>query len=261
MNPSDTYEVNNDYIFSELLEHFDLEYIFSVLYDKINNFNYTSSLIEPNIINAFESNFRRMFDELPGDGDNIKSIRDQTYRITIDILTKKFNITFNTEDENIDLYTAAAYLYEFLICRRNEIMVNFFVSFIINNKESLYTALINDGFKKMRDISSNYSRRVYIDQKIVLITAGMNKVLNYIGEMDVKLVNIFQSTYIDPKVVQFLDNAFSDNANFFKDQYMSVLNNPEISPIIITDIKISLQKIVGNTNLNDISDVLDMANN
>jgi hypothetical protein len=76
--------------------------------------------------------------------------------------------------------------------------------------------------------------------------------------MDVTLLNIFQSTYRDQQLTMFLDNAFADKGNFFKDYYCSTINNPEIAPIVITNIKLALQRLVGNVSTADINTIINM---
>lgn len=252
------YFIGSENNISEILAHFDSNYIFSIIDDKLKNINYSSPLPESNIVQAFEENFKIMNETYPGDSQNIRNIREQTYRQIIDILTKAFNLEFNMVDDTIDIYTAASYLYEFLISRRNEIMTNFFLAFIVNNKDSLYNSLITDGIKKSRDSSSNYGKFIYEDQKFVVISANMMSVINYISEMDINLLNIFQSTYRDQNLTMFLDNAFADKGNFFKDHYYGVIKNPEIAPIIITNIKLALQRLVGNSQQSNIETILNI---
>ena len=197
-----------------------------------------------------------MNNQFPGDSQNIRNIREQVYRDIIRILTAKFNLKFNEMDDTIDLYTAAYYLYDFVVCHRNIIMVNFFTAFIINNKESLCSTLNMEDFRKGKDSAAAYSKRVYQDHKFAIISANMPTVINYISNLDVTLLNIFQSTYKDINLVQFLDNAFADKGNFFKDFYCNILNIPEELPIIITNIRLALQSHVGNISNSDIEEFL-----
>lgn len=255
-NSAELYRINNERNIGEILAHFDYNYIMHTLEDKLSNINYASSLIEPNFVGSFEANFKMMNEEYPGDSQNIRTVRDEAYREIIDILCKKFNLQFNTVDDTIDVYTAAYYLYDFLVCNRNEIMVNFFTAFIVNNKEKLYEMLNIEDLRKNKDSSSVYSKRVYSDPKYAIISANIPKVINYIQTLDIRLVNIFQSVYLDPTLVQFLDNAFADKGNFFRDQYCSAINNIEISPIIITNIRLALQKIVGDISTTHIDEIM-----
>lgn len=253
---TDPYQINNEYNITEILAHFDSDVIFDILEDKLEHIDFASSIIESNIVSSFETNFKAMNEQFPGDSQNIRSIREQTYINIINILTKKFNLQFNYDDPNIDLYTAAYYLYDFVVCNRNNIMINFFTAFIINNKESLCKTLNMEDFRKSKDSASAYGKRIYDDQGYAIISANISQIINYISTLDITLLNIFQSTYVDLKLVAFLDNAFADKGNFFKDFYCSVLNKPEDLPIVITNIRLALQNVVGNISTTHIEELL-----
>jgi hypothetical protein len=250
------YQISNEYDIAEILARFDSNYIFDVLEDKLEHLSFSTSAVEANIVDAFETNFKAMNDQFPGDSQNIRTIREKVYRDIIMILSKKFNLEFNLSDDTIDPYTAAHYLYEFLISNRNNIMINFFVAFIINNKDSICSILNPENFKKSKDSASAYGKRIYTDNKFAIISANINTVISYISELDITLVNIFQSTYKDPSLVLFLDNAFADKGNFFKDFYCSILNKPEELPIVITNIRLNLQSLVGDISPAQINEFL-----
>lgn len=256
MGGIEPYRINNEYNISEILAHFGSEYAMHALEDKLEHIDYTSSLIEPNFVGAYESNFKLMEEEYPGDSQNIRSVREEVYREIIRLLCDKFNLSFNTVDDTINLYTAAYYLYDFLVCNRNNIMVNFFTAFIVNNKDLVYGILTSEDIKKNKDSSSAYSKRVYADPKYIAISANIPKIINYISTFDIQLSNIFQSTYIDLRLVQFLDNAFADKGNFFKDYYCSVINNVEMAPIIIINIRLALQRLVGDISASHIDELI-----
>ena len=91
---------------------------------------------------------------------------------------------------------------------------------------------------------------------LFLVTANIPAIMNYICTLDISLLNIFQLTYKDINLVSFLDNAFADRGNFFKDYYCSALQKIEEVPIIITNIKLSLQSQVGINNSSSLEDYL-----
>ena len=250
------YEVSNEYNITELLSHLDSNYIFDIINDKLENSDWANVLPEPNVVVSFEENFKLMTENFPGDAQNIRDIRTQVYSDIILILCDKFNLQFNEADENINLYTAAFYLYDFLICNRNNIMITFFTSFIAYNKDSLSRFLNLDDYRKGKDSASAYGKRIYSDQKYGIISANMNKVLNHIATLDISLLNILQSVYTSPEVIAFFDNAIADKGNFFKDFYCSALEQPEALPIIITNIRLSLQKIVGDISPSNIQEIM-----
>lgn len=251
------YEINSEYYITQIMQHFDSNYIFDMLNDKLDNMDYSILTVHPNIVSSFETNFKVMRDQFPGDSANINSIRDETYSNIIKVLTSRFNLEFNTVDDSIDKYTAAYCLYEFLVSKRYEIMNNFFTLFIMNNKDSLYSALNLDGMRKNKDSSSTYSKKIYTDNKIAIISANMSKVINYISTMDISLLNIFQSTYKDYNLVQFLDNAFKDRGNFFKQFYCDFIIDPNIMPIMITNIRLRLSSFIGDSANTDMQNILN----
>lgn len=253
---TEPYAIANEFNITELLEHFDTNYIYDMINDKIEHIDYASILEEPNIIASFEENFKIMNDNYPGDSQNIKSIRVQVYTDIINILCEKFNLQFNEVDEYIDKYTVAFYLYDFLICNRNKYLVNFFTSFIINNKDSLCSFLNLEDYRKSKESAAIYSKRVYDDNIYGIISANIVQVIQHIATLDITLYNIFQSTYTSTEVVNFLDNAILDKGNFFKDYYCIVLGESENMPVIITNIRLMLQSIVGNINQQGIQEIM-----
>ena len=252
------YQISTEYDIADILAKFDSDYIYDVLEDKLDNISFATSIIEPNIVNAFENNFKIMNDNFPGDSQNIRNVRQQTYLEIIKFLTTSFNLQFNLIDSNIDYYTAAYYLYDFLVCNRNNIMINFFTSFIINNKQSLLNMINMEDFRKNKDSAIVYGKRIYQDQQYAAISANIGNIINYIMTLDISLLNIFQSTYKDIRLVQFLDNAFADKGNFFKDFYCKSLQNIEELPIIITNIRLALQNQVGDISTTNIQDYLNL---
>ena len=44
------YKISNEYNITEILSHFDSNYIFDIIQDKLNTIDYSSSLIESNIV-------------------------------------------------------------------------------------------------------------------------------------------------------------------------------------------------------------------
>ena len=256
MQPTLPYDMTTEYNITEMMEHFDSNYIFDIINNKIDMIRFDAVLPAPNIVTSFEENFKAMYDRFPGDNDNIRMIRSQVYSDIIVVLCKRFNLEFNDADDMIDRYTAAYYLYDFLVCNRCTYMVNFFTAFIINNKDSLTYNLNIDPHPKGKDSAAIYNRRVQMDPIYAAICSNMNMVLQNIASLPVTLNDIFRSVYVNPQVVAMLDNMVIDNGNFFNDFYCSILNMPEYLPIVIVNIILSLQKLVGSPAQQNISEML-----
>lgn len=238
------YNISSENNLTELLAHFDSGFVLNIIEDKINMRQY-NSMPESNIIKSFEENFKVMKEQFPGDGENINLVRTRVYTEIINILCRGFNLNCMLDDST-DLYSAAYYLYDFLLCNSGPIMINFFTSFIINNKDSLYNSLNLESYKKNKDSSTIYNKRIYIDPKYITISANLEMVLKHIVTIDITLDNILQTTYVNPKIIMFLSEIITDKGNYFKDYYCSLLNRQEMLPVILTDIRLQLQKIAGN---------------
>ena len=252
------YTLTSEYNLAEMLEHFNSNYIMDVIDNKINTINYASTLSEPNMVSSLEEEFKIMYERFPDDETNTKQIRVQLYEDIIHLLCDRFNLQFNDDDDTIDRFTAAFYLYDFLICNRSAYMINFFVSFIVNNKDTLCESLNLELPKKMKEIPAGYNKQFYSDPKFVAIAANMKNVLHHIVGIDITLRNIIESVYTTPSVVDFFDNMISDKGDFCKDFYASVVMRPDIEPIVDVGVKLALQKIVGDTSSGSIHEIMAM---
>lgn len=253
-NNLELYSISNEQNLTELLGHFDSDFVINIIKDKIENKNY-HSIPESNIVKSFEENFKIMHERFPGDGDNINLVRQRVYTEIIDILCKGHNLNYILDD-NTDLYTVAYYLYDLLVSNFSNIMVNFFTSFIINNKDSIYNSMNLDSYKKNKDSSTLYNKKMYVDPKYAIISANIETVLKHISTIDITIYNVLQSTYKNPATIAFLSEIITDRGDFFRDYYCSILNRVDLLPIILTDIRLMMQRNVGNLVNVDINDFI-----
>ena len=84
MQSNQSYIINSEYNITEILSHFDSEYIISVIEDKLKNLSFSSSIVESNVVVSFEDNFKLMKQTFTDDGANINIVRSRIYKdITI----------------------------------------------------------------------------------------------------------------------------------------------------------------------------------
>ena len=55
------YQISNEYNVAEIIQHYDINYILDIISNKVNNINYASTLVEPNIIDVLMETFREMW--------------------------------------------------------------------------------------------------------------------------------------------------------------------------------------------------------
>ena len=253
------YDISSEKNLTDLLAHFDSDFVLGIIEDKITNRHYIP-IREANIIASFEQNFKTMHDMFPGDDENINTVRSRAYTEIVDILRKGFNLSCMLQDST-DLYLAAYYLYEFLISDSGPIMINFFTSFIINNKDSLYNSLNLENYRKNKDSSTLYNKRIYVDPKYVTISANLELVLDNIITLDITLDNIIQTTYMNPQVVNLFAELITDKGDYFKDYYCSLLKRQDELPVILTDIRLQLQRMIAGGNNIDNFITKEVSNN
>ena len=125
---------------TEVLSHYDTNFVMSVVDNGIaSRYNPNAVLSQPNIVAAWEQNFKQMlseFAELPDAKARITSVRDETYREIINRICREFNLNF-TIDEDVDLYSAAFYLYDFFVANFNTNLITFFYNYIVRERAEI----------------------------------------------------------------------------------------------------------------------------
>jgi|GEM_PF-4734161 len=253
------YQISNEYNVAEIIQHYDINYILDIISNKVNNINYASTLVEPNIIDVLMETFKMMEENEPGDVENIKQIREDVFINITQFLCNYHTIQFSEPNEMESLYTASRYLYDFLVCNRVNYMINFFVTYIMNNTDSLAYALNADEAAKARDTTSTYVKRTYTNPKFGIIIPNISTILQLIGTLDISLNDLFTYAYKHPSIISFLDETYSDNSNtFFNRFYMGPVRDREIEPIMITNISLALQKLIGDKSQQNLAQLLTL---
>lgn len=235
---------------SYLLSHFNSEYIFDVIND---NIEYNRTKFEtgsnPNVVASFEENFKYLIKRFPSDKGNIDNVRIETYREIINLLCNRFNPQFN-DTGDIEYYSAAYYLYDFLVANFNNYIVLFYSNFIFNEKNTIYDAMNLDVFKKNKDSSTLYGKKMYNDTKLAVINANLELIINNLKTFDFSFDDILSSIYIyDRTIPQFLSGLVAPYDDFYKNIYCTTISNPDQMPIFLTGIRLAIQRnyMIDNT--------------
>lgn len=220
---------------ANILSHFDSDYVMRVIKDNLDNrFSFFEAIPKPNIVASFDLNFKDMLKNYPGDAINIASVRQETYKEIILTICEFYQLIFTFPDENIDLYSAAYYMYDFFVSRFAYFVKEFFSNFILLNKDSIYDALNLQQFKKDKDNTTMYVKTSFEDVKIATIISKINDVLYYLSGMDIDLHTFLTSCY-DVPTAEFLSSMIS-NDYFYKQYVCNCINIPSL----ITDIRLCI---------------------
>ena len=248
----DDYVIYTEAEVSEILSHFNTDYILDTIDDNIGyRLNFYAPSI-PNIVISIESFYKELIIRYENEVDSIKSTRNDTYETIISILCNKFNLSYNNENIQ-DNYSVALYLYKFLISEFKTTIISFFTNFIYKEKNSLYESLRLDDIKKDKSNSSAYTKKLYKNQKLATINANLEYVIDNICNFDISFMDVLNNVFIDKNTSKFMESVIIPNGDFFKENIVFILQQPAIKPICITNIRLALQGLcMGDDNINEI---------
>lgn len=235
---SDMYQVNAERDIVVILSRFNTEYIYDCIESALQSKHNAQFIIpNPNLVRSLEDNFIIMQQNYPDDKMNILKCREETYNEIIEYLCSKFNLNFNNNDQ-VDLYSAAYYLYEFLVSNYLQNLTSFFSKFIINERNNLYKSLNLDRFKKSSNI--NYGKKMIKDPVTSTILIQISYIIDQLMSFDFNFESIVRMVYSDNNISNFILSLFNDNGYFYN-FYKTDITNVYIRPNIITNIRLIIQ--------------------
>lgn len=224
---------------AELLSKFNSSYVMDVIDNNLKNrFAYNPAISNPNIVNSYEMNFKDMLSRFPSDVENIMAIRYETYLNIINKICSSFNIQYVGNDP--DNFVLAYNLYDLFVSGYSRNIINFFARYIYFNRNELYNNIGLDKYKKIKDSSSNYIRKVYNDQVVAIIIARIKDVIYYISGFDIDLYTFLTLIY-NKDTCNYFYNNIQPLGNIFKDEFCNVVLNNQA---LLTDIRIAIQKLM-----------------
>ena len=132
MMNSEQYNIVSENELTEVLAHFNTEFIMSIIDSAIaNRNNPTAFASNPNIIDAWDANFKQIINYY-GSADvteRVNTLRVDTYQEIIKRICTYHGLNFTIDD--VDLYSAAHYLYQFFVSDFLKYMDQFFAMYIV----------------------------------------------------------------------------------------------------------------------------------
>ena len=232
--------VNIDNALTAVLNKFDDNYIMdTILYSIKNRFRlYDQSM--PNIIYGYEQEFIEITQGFSSNQDDIADKRLNTYANIIQTLCDTHNIVFNNSD-NVDMYSAASFLYKFLVAEFTGNIITFFTNFLIRERSGIYNSVRGQIELKKNDGSMVYSNKLFKSEKMSFIHANIGYVLNDISEYDIDLYTILDLIYSDKNISRYIFSLVTDNGTFFKSFFVPYIMDAVTGSELQTMIKLNLQ--------------------
>lgn len=248
---------NNDYVIisnrelSSVLTYFSPEMVERVIDDNLEDRIRDRSPVIGNMVESYESNFKLAIDSYADINRELVEYRYNTYRMIISKLCRVHNLSV-TIPENEDPYTLAFYVYDFLISRFQDNIINFFFNYINQEKDNLYDRLSLEDLRKSKDSTSIYTKKIAKngDVKMAIICANLHSVLYNMSGFDITLEDIFRYIYLGhPNVSNYLTERIADIGNFYQ-QYIAPVITGTDNQVIITHLRLLLQGY-GDFNFKD----------
>lgn len=242
---SNDYNIITEGELGAILSNFDPDMIFNVLENNMNNKyrEYESELT--NIVTSFEYSFKALSEEY-GDNIEIKNTRNETYALIVQRICSFHNLEINTE-ENVDMYALASIMYEFFVSSFTKYIGQFFVTYILRERESIYNMILTlDDDKKVKNNSVLYAKKIYeSDQELAAIYAYVPFIVNSICEFNIPLHDYISCVYkYEPEKANFLNSVIQNNEDFFPNFIVPYTKTYFVR--IVTSIRLALQ---GEDNL------------
>lgn len=244
-NPAVT-NVNIDNQLAGVLSQFNDDYIIDVIKDSLNNRFRVYSLPSPNVVAAFESTFKQLTDGFSSNADAICETRKRVYMNIINVICDFYGLTFNDNDET-DYYSAAYWLYDFLVSNFTENLKNFYSIFLIKESAPIVSALGLANLRKENDTTLGYSKRLFKDPNIAMIHCDIEYVINQIETFNIDLWTILNCVYqSNQNLPTYINSLVTDfTGGFFKNHYQTFVTKSKDSADILTYIKLNLQQLGG----------------
>ena len=237
------YNIRAEGQLASILSSFDTDYVIGIMEDILaNQLNDFNPVPKANIINSFEDNFKAILNDYPEDKPNILDIRESTYSLILSKIAKAFNFEFRDTDQ-MDLYSIAKLLYDFFVSNYNGYLINFMADYIIREQDTLYKVLNMEQFKKDKDVTTIYNKKLFDSVQMAIISSHLDYVVKYMMDIDFTMEQVLTVTYRNNPyhIAAFMQHVFP-KMDFYKDYYCRLISIPNIYPIIVTYLKIDLQR-------------------
>lgn len=232
---------------SMIINHFDFDFLVNIIEDNLIRRIDSYQPFLPNIVSAVEQNFKLTYS-----ANEVKMLygtealekRNEIYKKIIQILCSRHNLQTSYQDQDsVDLYSLCYFLYDFLISNFRSAIVQFFTLYIYKEKNELYNILELNDLKKSKDSSTIYGKKLYKNQKVAIINANLELVLNAICGFDISFEDITNTIYTNKNIAKYLQDNIVPVNDFFKEIYVGILKNNNYRQAIITDIRFALHQM------------------
>lgn len=229
---------------ASVLSNFNSSFVYDIINEKLNGrFNIAMSMQNTNMVVAFEQNFKDLIATYPTDIKNINTVRTETYKEIIEMICAYYGITYILPpvDESTDYYVLAYYLYDFLVSGFFNHISTFYARYIYANKEQIYDSMNLEAYRKNKDSSTLYGKKIFSDVKVAIISAYIMTVVKNMESFDVPVEMILSTIYGNPNIVGLLSGILNSMPMDFFKTYLKVPT--DVEAVLYTNIRFELRRL------------------
>ena len=193
-----TGSIDTDMAIGSILSNFDTSWVMNTIHDSLNMKFRPFGEPMPNFVDILNRQFDSVIDAGPDYKEKINETKIDTYKEIITAICDYYGLVFTEPFEEInpvELYGIAHTMYDIFISRFTDYMIHFFVTYITQNIDSIYSYLMNDDtVKKPRD--KDIPVKSYVNPKFHIIHANLNKIVMNMISYDIPL-NTLLSYFVD----------------------------------------------------------------
>ena len=237
-----TGSIDTDMAIGSILSNFDTSWVMNTIHDSLNMKFRPFGEPMPNFVDILNRQFDSVIDAGPDYKEKINETKIDTYKEIITAICDYYGLVFTEPFEEInpvELYGIAHTMYDIFISRFTDYMIHFFVTYITQNIDSIYSYLMNDDtVKKPRD--KDIPVKSYVNPKFHIIHANLNKIVMNMISYDIPL-NTLLSYFVDQNTLYRLSMLLTDTGDIFKNHYAVYLQDQRYMADLLTSIKLKLQ--------------------
>lgn len=246
VNNFSTYNIHQENEALKILSHLNDESIYDIVIQNIQQrFDFSIILPSQNLPMLIEQQFKQTMDTHPHEAEILEIRKNEIYTNILNIIQQYCNVTI-VIPEDASLYSYTYYIYDFLVSGFKHHLVEFFTNYIIKEKNTIYTEFNLANYKKDKNSTLKYGKVIYSNPKLAVINAMLDMVVRNICAFDISLQDILNCSCVDANVATCILQSVLPNNDYYKDIYVTMINNDYISQSIISNIRFAIHNIAIN---------------
>lgn len=238
-----SHSIDTDMAIGSILSNFDSAFILHTVEDSLQMKFRPFGDAMPNFIDILNRQFDSVVDAGPDYRQQIEATRSESFKEIVDLICSYYNLQMAQpldELNPMEAYGIARTMYDIFISNFTDYMINFYMTYIIQNMDGIYNYLLkDDNIRKPRE--KDKPVKSYIDDKFHLIHANLNKIIMNMTTYDIPF-QVLITYFTDPNTAARISELFIDTGDIYKNHYAVYLLDQRYMADLLTCIKLRLQR-------------------